>query len=46
MQQTGPLKRTADKATSKNLKFSVLENNRVQKGLTEKFIIAFSTSFA
>ena len=30
MQPTTPLQRTADKATSKNLKFYFLENNRVQ----------------
>ena len=30
IQPTTPLQRTADKATSKNLKFSFLENNRVQ----------------
>ena len=46
MQSTGPLQRIADKATSKNLKFSYLENNRVQYGLIEKFILAFSTTFA
>ena len=46
MQPTAPLQRTADKATSKNLKFYFLENNRVQWGLTEKFILAFSTTFA
>ena len=28
MQPTAPLQRTADKATSKNLKFSFLENNK------------------
>ena len=30
MQPTAPLQRTAGKATSKNLKFSFLENNRVK----------------
>ena len=30
MQPTGPLQKTADKATSKNLKFPFLENNSVQ----------------
>ena len=30
MQPTAPLQRTADKATSKDLKFYFLENNRVQ----------------
>ena len=44
MQPTGPLQRTAYKATSKNLKFSFLENNRVLEGLIEKFILAFSTT--
>ena len=46
MQPTEPLKRTADKATSKDLKFSFLENNRVQYGLIEKFILAFYATFA
>ena len=46
MQPTAPLQKTADKATSKTLKFSFLENSRVQQGLIEKFILAFSTTFA
>ena len=37
--------RTDDKANSENLKFSFLENNRVQQGLIEKSILAFSTTF-
>ena len=46
MQPTAPLQRTTDKATSKNLKFSFLENNKVQEGLIEKLIFAFSNTFA
>ena len=42
MQPTGPLQRTADKATSKYF----LEKNSLQEGPIEKFIIAFSTTFA
>ena len=34
------------KAISKNLRFSFLDNNRVREGLTEKFILAFSTTLA
>ena len=40
------LQRTADKATANNLKFSFLEKNMVQQGLIEKFILAFSTTYA
>ena len=43
---TEPFQRTADKATSKNSKFSFLENNMVQSGLIEKFTLAFSNTFA
>ena len=46
MQPTEPLKKTADKATSKDLKFSFLEINWVQYGLTEKLILAFSITFS
>ena len=46
MQPIVPLQRTAGKATSINLKFLFLENNRVQYGLIEKFGLAFSTFFA
>ena len=45
MQPTEPLQRTAGKATSKNFKFSFLGNNRVQEGLIEKSVLAFSTPF-
>ena len=34
------------KAISKNLRFAFLDNNRVREGLTEKFILAFSTTLA
>ena len=40
MQPTASLQRTAGKATSKKLKLSFLESNRVPLGLTENFILA------
>ena len=45
MEPPASLQRTADKATSKNLEFYFVENNRVQQGLIEKFILVFSTNF-
>ena len=40
------LQRTSAKATSKNVRFPFLENHRVRSELTEKFILAFSTTLA
>ena len=40
------LQKTTAKATSKNLRFSFLENHGVRQGLTEKFILAFCTTLA
>ena len=46
MQPTTLLQRKSTKVTSKNLRFSFLENKRVQQGQIEKFIFSFSTIFA
>ena len=46
MQPTRLLQRAAAKATSKTLRFSFLENHGMRQGLTEKFILGFSTTLA